>query len=67
MAKLTAKVRDKLPASAFGLPKERKYPMEDAEHAIRAKGRATQQYAKGNLPQADLKSITARANKVLGE
>jgi len=65
MAKLTTKGRKKLPASSFGLPEERKYPMEDAAHAIRAKGRATQQYAKGNLPLAKLKTITAKANKEL--
>lgn len=67
MAKLTPKVRNKLPASSFGLPAQRKYPMEDAEHAIRAKGRATQQHAKGNLPLSELKAITAKANKKLGK
>jgi hypothetical protein len=41
--------------------------MEDAEHAIRAKGRATQQHDKGNLPLSEFKAIIAKANKKLGE
>ncbi len=67
MAKLTAKRRNALPASVFGLPKERKYPMEDRSHAIRAKGRATQQVKKGKLSPAAAARIRAKANRILGE
>jgi hypothetical protein len=35
MAKLKATTRNKLPNSAFGLPKQRKYPMEDRTHEIK--------------------------------
>lgn len=41
MAKLTAKARNALPAKDFALPKERKYPIEDASHAANAKSRAS--------------------------
>lgn len=33
MAKLTAKRRKRLKASTFGIPSERKYPMNDITHA----------------------------------
>jgi hypothetical protein len=36
MAKLKAATRNRLPGSAFGLPKQRKYPMEDRTHQIKA-------------------------------
>lgn len=65
MAKLTAAARRQIPASKFGLPKERKYPMEDATHAVRAKGRATQQEKKGRLTPAQASSIKAKANRIL--
>jgi hypothetical protein len=65
MATLSTKVRNKLPKSDFGLPKERKYPMEDKSHAINAKARAKQQYNKGALPKGSLNRIDAKANKVL--
>lgn len=42
MAKLNAGTRNNLPASQFGLPGSRKYPMPDKAHAADAKGRATQ-------------------------
>ena len=32
MAKLKAATRNQLPSSAFGLPKQRKYSMEDRPH-----------------------------------
>ena len=41
MAKLTAKTRNKIPKKEFGLPGERKYPMEDKSHARNAKSRAS--------------------------
>lgn len=41
MAKLTAKVRNKIPASSFAGP-DRSYPIEDASHARAALSRAAQ-------------------------
>jgi len=35
MAKLKAATRNRLPASEFGLSKQRKYPMEDRTHQIK--------------------------------
>lgn len=66
MAKLTAKQRDNLPAKDFGLPGGR-YPMENKKHAADAKGRATQQYNKGNLSASQKAKIYAKADKVLGK
>lgn len=65
MAQLTTKKRNALPASTFGLPAERKFPMPDPGHAANAKARATQQVAKGNLTPAKKAQIDAKANKVL--
>lgn len=65
MAKLNAKARKKIPSSKFGLPGERKYPVEDAAHARNAKARASQQEAKGNLTPSQKSKIDAKANKVL--
>jgi hypothetical protein len=67
MADLTAKRRDALPSSSFGLPGERKYPVNDRSHAANAKSRATQQYHAGNLSAAQYHSITAKANRKLGK
>ncbi len=42
MATLTAKERNKMPSGRFGLPKKRKYPLKDAEHARNALARAAE-------------------------
>jgi hypothetical protein len=42
MAKLTAKKRKHLPASAFAEPGERKYPVNDKNHARNALARVSQ-------------------------
>lgn len=65
MAELTAKKRDKIPSSKFGLPDERKYPMPDASHARNAKARAAQQEAKGNLTKAEERTIDRKADRIL--
>ncbi len=65
MTKLTAKKRDNLKKSQFGLPGEKKYPMEDAAHAANAKARATQMVNKGKLSESAKNKIDAKANKVL--
>jgi hypothetical protein len=67
MAKLKAATRNKLPASDFGLPKQRKYPMEDDEHAAKAKGRATQMVKRGKLSPEAAARIRKKANRILGE
>ena len=66
MAKLTTKARKKIPSSKFGLPKQRKYPMEDKSHAANAKSRASQMEKKGKLSESSKEKIFAKANKVLG-
>ncbi len=63
--KLTAKKRNAIPKGEFGLPGERKYPMENASHAANAKARASQQEAKGNLSPAQKSEIDAKANRIL--
>lgn len=65
MAKLTAKKRNSLPKSDFGLPGEKKYPMEDKKHAANAKSRATQMVKKGKLSSSSKAKIDAKANRVL--
>jgi hypothetical protein len=65
--KLTSATRAKIPTAKFGLPKQRKYPMNDREHAGLAKSYAAQQYAKGSLSLSQLGQIRAKANRVLGK
>ena len=67
MAKLKAKRRNALPASKFGLPGSRKYPMPDRSHAGNAKARATQMVRRGKLTAAQAAEIRTKANRVLGE
>lgn len=66
MAKLTTAQRIKIPASEFGLPASRKYPVPDKSHAANAKARAMQQVKAGNLSPAAKAKIFAKANRVLG-
>lgn len=65
MAKLTAKARNKLPASDFAGP-GRTYPIENASHAANAKARAAQQEEQGAISKELERRIDARANKKLG-
>lgn len=67
MAKLTPAKRKKLPKKEFGLPRSRKYPLNDKSHAANAKARATQMVKKGKLSPASKAKIDAKANKVLGK
>jgi hypothetical protein len=67
MSKLTTAARNEIPASKFGLPKSRKFPMPDKSHAANAKARATQQVSAGNLSPASAAKIRMKANKVLGK
>lgn len=66
MAKLHASQRNKLPASKFGEPGKRAYPMPDKSHAANAKARASQQYNAGNLSASTKAKIDAKADRVLG-
>ena len=65
--KLDEKERKRIPASEFGLPGKRKYPMPDKSHAANAKARATQMVAKGKLSSAAAGRIRAKADRILGE
>lgn len=65
MAKLTTKRRNNLPDSSFGLPKQRKYPINSRGHAINAKARATQMEDKGKLTSSQKAKIDAKANRYL--
>ena len=67
MADLTTKRRNALPASSFGMPGSRKYPMPDKSHAANAKARATQQYNRGALSAAARDTINRKANRILGK
>jgi hypothetical protein len=59
--------RRSLPKSAFGLQKERKYPLDTPGRAANAKACATQQLEKGNLSPAEARRIHAKANRRLGK
>lgn len=67
MAKLTTKVRNKLPKSAFAEPGKRAYPVQDKAHARNALARASEMAHKGKISQATKSKIDAKANKVLGK
>lgn len=67
MATLSEKKRDKLKASQFGLPEERKYPMPDESHARNAKARASQQVKAGNLSKKDQEKIDRKADRILDD
>ena len=66
MAKLTTNKRNDLPKTAFALPGERKYPVNNASHAANAKARATQAVNAGRMSESTKEKIDAKANKVLG-
>jgi len=60
MAKLKAATPKRLPSSAFGLPKQRKYPMEDRVHQIKAEEFATKEERAGKLSPAQAARIRGR-------
>lgn len=64
--KLNAAARNKIPASKFGIPGQRKFPMPDKSHAANAKARATQGVNKGTLSPAMASRIRTKANRILG-
>ncbi len=65
MAKLTTKARKSLPPRDFALPKERKFPVEDKNHAANAKARASEMERKGSISKATEKKIDAKADRKL--
>ena len=65
MADLTSKARNKLPASKFGEPGSRKYPMPDRAHAANAKARASQQQNAGRISGAAERAIDRKADAVI--
>jgi hypothetical protein len=67
MGNLAWSKRDALPASEFGLPGSRKYPVDTRARAANAKARATQQVNRGNLSRSAEEKIDAKANRKLGE
>lgn len=62
---LKAATRNALPAAKFGLPKQRKYPMQDRGHEIAAEGRAHEMEKKGKLSPASAERIVAKAKRLL--
>ena len=66
MGKLKAAARNKLPSSAFGLPGQRKYPMEDRTHQIKAEEFATKEQRAAKLSPAQAARIRAKAKRLLG-
>jgi hypothetical protein len=67
MAKLKAATRNRLPSSAFVLPKQRKYSMEDRTHQIKAEEFATKEERAGKLSPAAASRIRAKAKRLLGK
>jgi hypothetical protein len=67
MSKLGAKQRDQLGNSEFGIPSERKYPLNDKSHAANAKARASEMANKGKISSSTEAKIDTKANKVLGK
>ena len=67
MTKLTTKARKAIPKGEFGLPGERKFPMENKSHARNAKARASEMKNKGKLSASSKAKIDAKADKVLGK
>lgn len=64
--KMKAATRNALPSSDFGLPKQRKYPMQDRGHQIAAKGRAHEEEKKGVISPSTASKIIAKANRRMG-
>jgi len=64
--KLSTKARNKLPKSAFAIPSERKYPLENASHARNAKARASEMEHKGRISEGEKETIDRKADRVLG-
>jgi hypothetical protein len=62
---MRAAQRKKLRKSQFGLPGQRKYPIDTRARAANAKARATQMEKRGKLSHSAAAKVRARANRVL--
>lgn len=62
---LKASRRKALPKRAFGLPSQRKYPLDTVARAKNAKGRATTAAKKGHITAAQKRTIVRKANGVI--
>ena len=62
---MKARTRKRIPASKFGLPGSRRYPVDTKKRAANAKARSTQQMKKGKLSKASRNKVHAKANRVL--
>jgi hypothetical protein len=67
MAKLKAATRNRLPSSVFGLPKQRKYPMEDRTQQIKAEEIATKEETRGKLSPAQGQPYPRESEAAAGE
>jgi hypothetical protein len=67
MAKLTTKERNALPDSAFALPAQRKYPINDPSHQRNAKARASEMEHNGTISKATEMKIDRKADKRMGK
>ena len=77
MAKLTQRMRARLPSRLFGLPEKARtaeakketgnYPIPDRGHAISAKRLSRKQRKAGNLTKDEFERINRKADKVLDE
>jgi hypothetical protein len=63
---LSTKSRNKLPASKFALPDERKYPVDTRARAANAKARASGAENAGRISKEVERRIDAKADRVLG-
>lgn len=65
MPRVTTKARDALPASAFGLPEIRAYPMPDLARAKAAKARAAEEFNLDNLTTSDRTRVDQKADHII--
>lgn len=64
---ITALTRRGLPKSEFGLPNERKYPVDTAARARSAKSYASKEEHKGHISKKQEAQIDRKANGKLGD
>ncbi|MDE2099592.1 MAG: hypothetical protein KGL39_20235 [Patescibacteria group bacterium] len=65
MAVLTTEKRKKIPKSAFGIPGQRAFPMNDPTHARLAISGATRSLHAGNISKSTAERIKAKARAKL--
>ena len=65
MSKLTYGERSSLPKSDFALPRERKYPIPDANHARNALARVSESLHRGDISVSKANEVRAKAHRML--